>query len=96
MSASGSTTVDFGAFPGDDMASVAVTGQTAILSGSLVEAWILPAATTDHTSDEHVVESIEIFAGNIVAGTGFTIYGRNGGSGDTQIYGKWNVGWVWA
>jgi hypothetical protein len=73
----GTTSVDFGAFPGKSDASVAVTGQTGIVAGSLVEAWIRPVATADHTADEHLVENIKIVAGNIVAGTGFTIYAFN-------------------
>jgi hypothetical protein len=77
MGAQGTASLDFGAFPGGSDATVAVTGQVAILAGSLVEAWILPAATADHSADEHVMESLKVFAGNIVAGTGFTIYGAN-------------------
>lgn len=52
-----------------------VTGQTGIVSGSLVEAWIRPEATADHSADEHVVESpwLKVVAADIVAGTGFTI-----------------------
>jgi hypothetical protein len=73
----GTALLDFGAFPGASDASVAVTGQTGILSTSLVEAWILPATTTDHSADEHRVETLTVMAGNIVAGTGFTIYGNN-------------------
>lgn len=77
MGATGQTTLDFGTFPGASDASVAVTGQASIASGSLVEAWIRPAATADHTADEHMVETVWVVAGNIVAGTGFTIYGFN-------------------
>ena len=77
MGATGKTTVDFGAFPGKSDASVAVTGQAAIVADSLVEAWIRPEATVDHTADEHLVETLKVIAGNIVAGTGFTIYGFN-------------------
>lgn len=77
MGASGTTTIDFGAFPGGSDASVTVIGQTGIVAGSLVEAWIRPEATADHTADEHMVETIKVVAGNIVAGTGFTIYGLN-------------------
>ncbi len=95
MGASGTSTLDFGAFPGGSDASIAVTGQAGILSGSLVEAWILPAATADHSADEHTVESLKIYAGNIIAATGFTIYGVNTGGGDTRIYGTWNIAWVW-
>jgi hypothetical protein len=77
MGAIGTTTIDFGAFPGASDASVAVTGQAGIVAGSLVEAWLRPAATADHSADEHLVESLRLVAGNIVAGTGFTVYGFN-------------------
>lgn len=69
----GTASVDFGAFPGATDASVVVTGQTGIVSGSVVQAWILPAATVDHTADEHLVEPIRVLVTDIVAGTGFTI-----------------------
>ena len=110
MGAQGTATLDFGAFPGVSNTSVTITGQAAIVAGSLVEAWISPAITSDHSADEHVVETLKVIAGNIVAGTGFTIYGINasqlnepiiggvmcsqGGIG-TRLYGQWNVGWVW-
>jgi hypothetical protein len=77
MGATGTTELDFGAFPGASHATVAVTGQASIVSGSLVEAWIRPIATTDHTADEHMVETIKVFAADIVAGVGFTIHGFN-------------------
>jgi hypothetical protein len=74
---SGSTTVDFGAFPGAGDASIAVTGQASIAAASIVRAWLQPKASADHSADEHVVETLDVYAGNIVAGTGFTIYARN-------------------
>ena len=77
MGAQGNTSIDFGAFPGTTDASLAVTGQGAIVGGSLVEAWLFPADTADHLADEHFVETIKIMAGNVVAGVGFTIYARN-------------------
>jgi hypothetical protein len=76
MGAQGTTTINFGAFPGASDTSVAVAS-AAILAGSLVEAWIFPVATADHTVDEHMVETLKVFAANIVAGVGFTIYGFN-------------------
>lgn len=87
--ATGTTTLDFGAFPGKSDASVAITGQSAIVAGSLVEAWIRPVATADHSADEHMLETIKVFAADIVAGVGFTIYGFNsdkniGGEPGTQ------------
>ena len=77
MGAQGTTTVDFGAFPGKSDTSVAVTGQAGIIASSLVEAWIRPVDTADHTADEHMVEPINVFAATIVAATGFTIYAFN-------------------
>lgn len=98
----GSALLDFGVFPGASDASVAVTGQAAIQAGSTIDAWLSPAATTDHTADEHLVESLSVFCGNVIAGTGFTIYGTNtsqlydaNGNG-TLVYGKWNIFWRWS
>ena len=103
--AQGTTTVNFGAFPGATDASVTVTGQTGITGTSLVEAWIYPTATADHSADEHWVDPPEVYAGNVVAGTGFTIYAVNkkrtevGPTGkyvdSPLIYGQWTIGWVW-
>jgi hypothetical protein len=93
MSASGTSTIDFGAFPGSPESSVAVTGQTNILAGSLVEAWILPAATTNHTVSDHYANPPRIIAGEISAGTGFTIRGFS--SDDLPVWGQWNVAWAW-
>lgn len=77
MGAQGTATLDFGAFPGASDASVVVTGQAGIVAGSLVEAWVYPLATADHSADEHMLESFRVFAHSIVAGTGFTISGFN-------------------
>lgn len=73
----GTTTINFGAFPGTSDTSVTVTGQTDIVAGSFVEAWVRPEATADHTADEHLVETLKVVAGNISPGVGFTIYGLN-------------------
>jgi hypothetical protein len=98
MSASGTATLDFGAFPGKTDASVAVTGQAGIVAGSLVGAWIRPTDTADHTADEHRIEALSITANTIVAGTGFTIYGMSASQfgQSTLIYGTWTVAWAWS
>lgn len=93
MAATGTATLSFGAKPGTDTATVVITGQTGILSGSLVEAWIRPEATADHSVDEHRVEEFQVVADTIVAGTGFTIFGRARGG---RIYGDWTIAWAWA
>lgn len=73
----GTALLDFGPFPGSSDASVTVTGQTLIATNSIVQAWIRPDTTDDHSPDEHWLETLKVTAGNIVAGTGFTIYGMN-------------------
>jgi hypothetical protein len=77
MSGIGTTEIDFGAFPGKSDASLDITGETGILSTSAVEAWLIPTDTTDHTADEHLIETIKVVAGWIVEGTGFTIKAFN-------------------
>lgn len=94
MAAQGTATLDFGVWPGAAEASVAVTGQGSILTGSQVEAWVRLTATADHSVDEHRVERLKVLAGNIVAGTGFTIYGESTGPG--LLTGQWSIDWVWA
>lgn len=76
MSSQGTALLDFGAFPGASDASLFVSAPT-IGAGNLVEAWIFPAATADHSADEHIFETLRVVAGNIAAGSGFTIYGIN-------------------
>lgn len=98
---SGTATIDFGSFPGASDTSLAITGQALIVAGSVVSAWIRPVATSDHTADEHWVETMDVFAGNISAGTGFTIYAKNTNQileptgKATRIYGTWTVAWQW-
>ncbi len=93
MGASGTADLDFGSFPGKSDASVAVTGQAGIVSGSLAEAWLRPDATANHTADEHTLGQIEVTAGNIAAGTGFTVYGVS--RDKTRSYGVWKIAWIW-
>lgn len=91
--AMGTATLDFGAFPGKTDALVTVTGQTGIAADSPVEAYIAPAVTVEHTADEHWVEALKVMAGTVIAGTGFTIYGRT--EDNLRLYGRFNIGWVW-
>lgn len=96
MANSGTTTVDFGsgAPEGNDThKTVTITGQTAIASGSLVEAWVRGTSSADHTIDEHMVENLKVEAGNIVVGTGFDIVVT---CTLGKTYGVFNLNWVWA
>lgn len=90
---SGTAVINFGSFPGRPEASVTITGQSGITLNSKVGAWLRPAATTDHSVDEHRVEQIKVFASDIVAGVGFTIFAEVLLGGRT--YGLWNVDWAW-
>lgn len=89
-SSGGTAIANFGT--GQDMATAVVTGQSAILATASVNAWILATATSDHSADEHLVEEIEVVAGAIVPGTGFTITAR---TRNRPLTGQWTVAWTW-
>ena len=98
MGASGTASLNFGAFPGvrDVTLDVATAG---VISTSLIEAWILPAATTEHSIDEHRIENLRVSATWKVNGT-ITIFGvctdpPVGGQTPGKLYGNYNIGWVW-
>ena len=93
-SATGTATLNFGAHPGSNEASVAVTGQTSILSTSKADAFVMADDTSsDHTASDH--RYLEVFAtltcGTPTASTGFTIYARSA----EKLTGQWTVRWVW-
>lgn len=93
MANKGTATVDFGAAPGAQEASVAVSSPT-IATGSRVEAWLErpAAASADHVEDEHLIEDLHVVAGSIVDSVGFTIYAKcNTGN----AHGAFTVAWVW-
>jgi hypothetical protein len=94
MSNKGTAVLDFGAFPGSNEASVAVTGEAAILGTSLADAWVRAEATSDHTVNDHayVAALAAITCGVPSAGTGFTIYGRS----TEKLSGTFNLDWAWA
>jgi len=92
--ATGTATLDFGSTP-TDVASVVVTGQAGIVSGSLVEAWFMQDDTTaDNGSDEHNEASAmcQLVCGAIVAATGFTIFANTLG---VLGIGTFKVKWAW-
>lgn len=91
LPSSGSAVLDFGAAPGKSAVQVAVTGQTNILTGSSVQAWIAADSTADHNAQEHALGLITVAAGSIVAGTGFTIYARS----LARLTGQFLVRWAW-
>ncbi len=94
MYGTGTAILDFGSFPGTNEASVSVTGETNITTNSKVESWIMGSdSTSDHTASDHryMPLFLALTCGNIVNGTGFTIYGRS----TEKLTGTFSVRWVW-
>lgn len=89
----GSTEVDFGAWPGSNEVSVAVTGQTGITGTTPVEAWVMAEATSDHTLQDHTYAArfLSLTVG-APSGEAFTIYARS----EHKLQGKFAVRFVWA
>lgn len=82
---SGVATVDFGT--GNSNASVAIA-DAGVTANSVIIATILAKATSDHTADEHIAEDMDVMAGGISVGVGFSIYAR---TGNVALRGAWNV-----
>jgi hypothetical protein len=71
-----------------------VTGQTGILSGAQVRAWLRIAATADHSADEHIMAPLRVSAGEVVAGVGFTVFAVF--DAPVRTYGDWSINWEWS
>jgi hypothetical protein len=91
----GTATLNFGAFPGSNEASVTVTGQTSISATSKAEAFVM----ADDTSGTHTASDHRYFAalagltcGTPTAAIGFTIFAR----ATEKLQGTFAVRWVWA
>lgn len=91
--ASGTQTLSLGSTPVDE-ASVAVTGQAAILSTSQCEAWIMGATTADNDENAHLFAGVvaRVVCGVPTAGVGFTIYW----TAQMLADGDFKIQWVWA
>lgn len=94
-SGTGTATIDFGASPGSNEASVAVTGQTAISATSKAEVFVMGDDTaTAHTASDHryLPQLASFTAGTPSAGVGFTIYGRS----IHKLQGQFALRFVWS
>ena len=94
MANKGTAVVDFGAFPGSCEASISITSESAILTGSLCDAWIRADATSDHTINDHAWAAalVAITTGAPTVGVGFTIYARS----THRMVGTFSLDWAWA
>jgi len=93
--AQGTATLNFGAHPGSNEASVAVTGQGSIAATSKAEAYVMADDTTaDHTAQDHryFAALAGLTCGTPTAATGFTIYARC----PEKLSGQFQIRWVWA
>ena len=91
----GTAIIDFGAEPGSNEATIAVTGQATISATSKVESYIMADDTTaDHTANDHRYFNTQVglTCGTPTAATGFTIYGTS----PHKLNGTYLLRWVWA
>jgi hypothetical protein len=89
LGAVGAGIVNFGLFPGATDAQL-IVADTGVLSSSSVSASIAIAPTSSHSADEHWCEELQVYAGDIVAGQGFTVYAR---TCNFPLYGAFNINW---
>lgn len=90
----GTATIDFGASPGTDTATVAVTGQATITTAAYVQAWIMGTdSTTDHNAYTHSLLPmwVQVTPISITAGVGFTLQAFN----SIRLRGQVKVRWLW-
>lgn len=88
----GSSEIDFGAYPGSTMCSLEVFAPD-ITSSMRVIPTVAARATADHSIDEHLIEGIDVKAGNIVNGISFTLYAT---SRTRRLTGLWAIDWSYA
>ena len=91
----GTALIDFGAYPGSNEASIAVTGIGGILSTSKVMAFIMGDDTSvDHTASDHKYGAMlmDLTCGTPTDAVGFTIYARSA----EKLQGVWSVRYLWA
>lgn len=91
----GTATIDFGAAPGTNIASVTVTGQPNIkATGSSIRAWIQGNdSTADHNAAEHALFSryVGVSATAVSAGVGFVITAVS----EFRLSGTMAIRWSW-
>jgi hypothetical protein len=92
----GQSIIDFGSPPGTNVVTTTITGQTGILSTSNVNAFMMADTTVTgaygHNAEEHKIVPIKLSCGNIMVGTGFTIYAET----DWRLDSVFNVRWLWS
>lgn len=75
MATQGTAVLDFGAFPGSNVAVVDVA-TAGVVSTSAVEAWVRPEASADHTDADHIAAPMKV-VGQYLSDGNIRIYGIN-------------------
>ena len=91
----GIATIDFGAYPGANETTTAITGLTGISATSKAEAWVMGDDTTaDHSAPDHRYMNLltSLTCSTPTAGVGFTIYAVS----TEKLQGTFQVRYVWA
>lgn len=89
--ATGTATIDFSS--GLAETSVAVTGQTAILSTSQAGCALRSEATVLNSVDDIYIDPVDVEIAELTAGTGFTILAR---ARNGKSFGTYKIDWAWA
>jgi len=90
----GTTTIDFGVWPGSNEASVAVTGQASIAAVSNAEAFMMAEASGSHTIADatYAASFVTLTCSVPTPAVGFTIYAR----AQYTLTGTYALRWVWS
>jgi hypothetical protein len=90
----GTATIDFGSWPGTNEASVTVTGQTGIVSGSVCGALLIAETSGSHTPADaaYAAMFITLTCSAPTAGTGFAVYARS----RYKMTGTFSIKWFWS
>ncbi len=93
-SGTGTATIDFGALPGSNEASVVVTGVGTIGGSAKAEAFFMRSTSVDHTANDHSYAALltGLSCGDVIAATGFTIYARSA----EKLTGRFTLNFVWS
>lgn len=96
----GTATLNFGTAASKTLhVKTVITGQTGIVAGSKVEAYLMGDATADHTDEEHIMAKsmMDLACGIIVPGVGFTIYANvRDELSKAGLTGQFIIQWKWS
>jgi len=83
-------TLNFGAQTQQEFDASIFVGDVSVTSSSKIIVTLCVVATTDHTMEDIASTELTLSAGNVVAGSGFTIYGKC----DAGTYGAYKINYI--